>query len=85
MKTLKIGLMALVFAVGIGGAVAEKIHAAPKPADPIYNWTKAGSSSFTGTVSQAESNYGCNNLAVGCAHGTLAPGQSGPATADIKQ
>lgn len=82
MKTLKISLLAMVFTIGIGGAVVQKIQAAPKHFDLQYNWTKAGSAPFTGTISDAQNNYGCPNLGVGCAHGTEVGHPS--VTADIK-
>jgi len=74
MKTLKVSLVALVLAVGLGGAVAEKIQAAPKRADQIYSWSGAGRAPFTGTEAQAEANYNCHNTSsVLCVTGT-APG-----------
>ncbi len=74
MKTLKISLVAILLAAGLGGAVAEKIQAAPKATDQVYTWTAAGKPNFTGTLSQAEANYNCNNTASPtCATGT-APG-----------
>jgi len=84
MKKFKTGLLALVLFAGVSAAVASHVHAAPKPADSVYNWTQSGSNPFTGTVNQAMQHYGCPTLAVGCAHGTLAPGSSGPPTADIQ-
>jgi hypothetical protein len=72
MKTLKVSLLALVFSVGIGGAVVQKIQAAPRVDDPVYSWNNG---QFSGTVSQARSHYSCpagTNLT--CATGT-APGQ----------
>jgi hypothetical protein len=79
MKTLKLSLVALVLALGLGGAVAEKIQAAPKALDQVYSWTASGKPNFSGTIAQAEANYGCNNAAVPvCATGT-APGVQ-PAT-----
>ena len=74
MKTLKVSLVALVLAVGLGGAAAEKIQAAPKAGDQIYSWTGAGRAPFTGTLSQAEANYDCHNTSsILCVTGT-APG-----------
>jgi len=74
MKTLKVSLVAFVLAAGLGSAVAEKIQAAPKSADQIYTWTATGKPNFTGTLSQAETNYNCDNTATPtCATGT-APG-----------
>jgi hypothetical protein len=70
MKKLKISLLALVFTVGIGGAVVQKIHAAPKPLDQVYSWTSS-QGPFSGTEAQARDHYSCplgNN--VQCAKGT---------------
>jgi hypothetical protein len=74
MKKLKISLLALLFTVGIGGAVVQKIHAAPKPQGQVYSWTSnLGGGPFTGTIAQAQSNYGCSKTTTLCATGT-APG-----------
>ena len=73
MKKLKISMLALVFAVSVGGAVAEKVQAAPKVTDQIYSWTAPGRAPFTGTATQASSNYGCSSGTNVCATGT-APG-----------
>ena len=64
MKTLKVSLVALVLALGFGGAVAEKIQAAPKRADQLYNWThydQSGNPIGTlnnASVATAESTFG---------------------------
>jgi amino acid transporter len=74
MKKLKVALLAAVFAIGIGGSLAETIIAAPNYGDQIYSWTSTGFPPFTGTVAQAEANYGCHNTSsLICATGT-APG-----------
>jgi Flp pilus assembly protein CpaB len=89
MKTLKISLLALVFIAGIGGAVVQKIQAAPKPVDTFYNWTSTSSApkdpSSTlnnATVAQAESNFGCSTGTIDCADGTKVSGP-GPNTQQI--
>jgi len=75
MKTLKVSLVALVIAVGLGGAVAEKIQAAPKRADQLYNWTHYDrSGTVIGTLSNssvatAESSFGCNSTGPKCGLG----------------
>jgi hypothetical protein len=77
MKTLKISLLALLMTVGIGGAVVQKIQAAPKPDDVTYNWSRVGGSTvpneqspFNGkTIAQAQSNYGCAGTGSPCAEG----------------
>jgi hypothetical protein len=68
MKKLKISLLALVFTVGIGGAVVQKIEAAPKPLDQVYSWTSS-QGSFTGTRADAIAHYGCENGSTLCADG----------------
>ena len=87
MKTLKIGLMALVFAVGIGGAVVQKIQAAPKLDDPVYDWTPVSGSGFVGTVTQAQMHYGCSASTNLCANGAIDPDSpvQQPATAQIRK
>jgi len=81
MKKLKISLVALVFTVGIGGAVVQKIQAAPKPLDPTYNWNGSGplksGQDLSKTVSQAQSDYGCTGASTACATGVPTSG-SGP-------
>jgi hypothetical protein len=73
MKKLKIGLLVLVFAFSFGGAIAEKIQAAPKAGSQVYSWTAVGFPPFTGTEAQAKANYGCLLGSLICATGT-APG-----------
>jgi len=87
MKKLKISMLALVFTVGIGGAVVQKIHAAPKLDDPIYDWTPVSGSNFVGTVAQAQTHYGCSATARLCASGAIDPDSpvQTPATAQIKK
>jgi len=76
MKTLKVSLVALVLALGLGGAVAEKIQAAPRKADQLYNWTHYDrSGNVIGTENnvseaQAETDFGCSSNSVKCAVGT---------------
>lgn len=82
MKKIKTALLGLALVAGATGAFVSKISAAPKPLDPIYNWVQ-GTNDFQGTVSQAESHYGCFSGLNPCAAGTLKPGQSGPPTAEI--
>lgn len=78
MKKFKFGLLALVFTVGIGGAVVQQIHAAPKNL-ATFNWThydRSGNpigSLNNATVAQAESAFGCSGNSVKCAD---APGTS---------
>jgi hypothetical protein len=69
MKKLKISLLALLFTIGIGGAVIQKIHAAPKPLDQVYSWTSQTQGSFTGTRADAIAHYGCENGSTPCADG----------------
>jgi hypothetical protein len=70
MKTLKVSLVALVVAVGLGGAVAEKIQAAPKALDQVYSWNNG---EFTGTETQARANYSCpSGTHITCATGKAA-------------
>jgi len=73
MKTLKISLMALVFTVGIGGAVVQKIQAAPKPQEQVYTWNRnvagMGTSPFSGTITSAQDHYGCTSDNTLCATG----------------
>jgi hypothetical protein len=76
MKTVKVSLVALVLAIGLGGAVAEKIHAAPSRLDQLYNWTHYDrSGNVIGTEnnkseSQAESDFQCSSNGPKCAVGT---------------
>lgn len=81
MKTLKISMLALLFTVGIGGAVIQNIQAAPKVDDPTYNWSgsgPSGSGSLTGkTVAQAQAFYGCSSNVSLCATG-IDPNQELP-------
>jgi len=80
MKTLKVSLVALVLALGLGGAVAEKIQAAPRRADQLYNWTQYDrSGTVIGTlnnasVATAESTFECNSDGPKCGVG-VATGQ----------
>lgn len=90
MKTVKVSLLALVFTVGIGGAVVQKIQAAPKPVDTFYNWTSSSiapnhpsSNLSNSTRSTAINYYGCDTGADLCASGTRVSG-SGPATAQLQ-
>jgi hypothetical protein len=74
MKTLKVSLVALVLALGLGSAVAEKIQAAPKAGTQVYSWTAVGLPPFSGTEAQAKANYSCptpgsHNCATGTAPG----------------
>ena len=75
MKTLKVSLVALVLAIGLGGAVAEKVHASPKSADQLYNWTHYDrSGNVIGTlnnasVATAESTFGCSSNGPKCGVG----------------
>ncbi len=68
MKKLKFSMLAVLFTVGIGTAVVQKIHAAPKPQDPSYNWTTYDTSGHvTGTlsnetVSEARNSTGCEGI-----------------------
>ncbi len=65
-------MLALVFAVGIGGAFVQKIQAAPKALDTVYSWN---SGEFSGTVLEARDHYECpQGINVTCARGT-APNQ----------
>ena len=70
MKKLKFSILALTFAVGIIGAIAEKTLAKPKIADQVYSWTAAGQPPFIGTTAQAMANYGCTDGPLICAIGT---------------
>ncbi|PAW95411.1 hypothetical protein CKK33_18660 [Mucilaginibacter sp. MD40] len=80
MKKLKISMLALVFAVGVGGAFVQKIQAAPKANDPTYNWTHFNQSGSpigslpNATVDQARDDLGCpGSTSVKCATATGAP------------
>jgi hypothetical protein len=80
MKKLKISMLAVLFTVGIGTAVVQKIHAAPKPNDPTYNWThfdQSGNPIGTlnnATVTEARDDLGCpGSTSVKCATATGAP------------
>lgn len=88
MKKLKISLLALVFTVGIGTAVVQKIHATPKLDDPTYDWNGSGplhsGELDNKTVSQAQAFYGCSGAAAVCATGDLDQG-SGDPTATIRK
>jgi hypothetical protein len=70
MKKFKTGLLALALVLGVSSAFVSKIHAAPKKDDPIYSWTSPDQGDFTGTVSDAEENYGCTTGHALCATGT---------------
>jgi hypothetical protein len=84
-KSLKVSLLALVFTVGIGGAVVQKISAAPKPFDSTYNWTSTSaapenpsSTLSNATISDAQNRFGCSGVSAVCANGVnTAPGQPG--------
>jgi hypothetical protein len=73
MKTLKISMLALLFTVGIGGAVVQKIQAAPKNDVQEYSWTSPNQGTFSGTRDEAIDHYGCETGTKLCATGT-APG-----------
>lgn len=78
MKTLKVSLVALVLAVGLGGAVAEKIQAAPKAKDQLYNWVHYDTDGVTvipgmengKSVAQAKADFGCSGTGNRCGVGT---------------
>lgn len=74
-------MLALVFAVGIGGAFVQKIQAAPKFVDQVYSWTSPSQGSFSGTRQEAIDNYGCETGAQLCATGTA----SGVPTITLKK
>lgn len=84
-KSLKVSLLALVFTVGIGGAVVQKISAAPKQFDSTFNWTSSSAAPenpsttlSNATISEAQAHFGCNGVAAVCATGVNnAPGQPG--------
>jgi hypothetical protein len=84
MKKLKISMLALVFTVGIGTAIVQKIDAAPKRSDPTYNWTSSQGPQSNLTVQQAKDHYGCQFENTGCARGALSSG-SGPAIVTLSQ
>ncbi|MEO6851459.1 MAG: hypothetical protein ABI203_07360 [Mucilaginibacter sp.] len=76
MKKLKISMLAIIFTVGVGGAVVQKLHAAPKKQDPTYNWQQtnaAGNIVLNGQYDagvsqvQAETDFGCSGSADPCA------------------
>lgn len=76
MKKLKISMLAVLFTIGIGGAVVQKIHASPKQADPTFNWQKTDASGnvISGgqydpgvTQAQAQSDFGCSGTITPCA------------------
>jgi hypothetical protein len=72
MKKIKSGLLVMAVVLGVSGAFVSKIHAAPKPLDQVYSWS-GSSGPFTGTVTQAQTHYGCSSNNILCATGT-APG-----------
>jgi hypothetical protein len=87
MKKLKISMLAMLFTVGIGGAVIQKIEAAPKRALATYQWqkylsdgvTRDPSHDETATISQAQSDYGCAGTGNQCAVGAKVAGSgTGP-------
>jgi hypothetical protein len=81
MKSFKVGLLALMFTVGIGTAVVQKIQAAPKFDDPIYHWTDNNANS---DVQAAIDRTGCDGSGDVCTSGTLVSGQPGdPTTATL--
>jgi hypothetical protein len=89
MKTLKISLLAVLFTVGIGGAVVQKIQAAPKQTDATYEWlkfnhdgTRDPSLDEDATIAQAEMDYSCSSTVTKCATGTIIPG-SGTGPTDV--
>ncbi|WP_431199646.1 hypothetical protein ACQ86K_01265 [Mucilaginibacter sp. P19] len=68
MKKLKVGLLALLLTAGIGGAVVQKIQAAPKAGAQEYSWNNG---EFTGTEAEARTHYSCpTGSNVTCATGT---------------
>ena len=90
MKKLKLGLLALLFTVGVGGAMVQKIHAAPKAQDDVYDWVSTSlapenpSSTLNGaTISQAEDHFGCAGSGQKCADGTDPNGVLEPATINL--
>lgn len=90
MKRLKSVSFALALMVGVSAAVVAKVQAAPKPADPTYDWVGAsnapshpGASLINKSSSDASTYYGCSSGSHVCANGTLDQG-SGPATAQLK-
>jgi hypothetical protein len=91
MKILKVSLLALILTAGIGGAVVQKIQAAPKRADATYQWlkfnhdgTRDPSMDEDATIAQAKLDYSCPGTATVCATGTKDPGSgTGPNTSTI--
>lgn len=71
MKKLKMGMLALLFTVGIGGALVQKIQAAPKFDDPIYHWSDNNGNS---NVSDAIQRTGCDGDQAVCSTGTKVSG-----------
>ncbi|MGF7079730.1 hypothetical protein [Mucilaginibacter sp. UYCu711] len=77
-NSIKVSLLALLFTVGIGGAIVQKIQAAPKAADQLYNWVHYDTDGVTvipGTengksVSQAQADFSCSGSGNRCAEGT---------------
>ena len=86
MKKLKLGLLAVLFTVGIGGAFVQKIHAAPKLTDASYMWLKFNedgsrepSGDETATIAKATTDYGCSGSNATCATGSKVAGSgTGP-------
>jgi len=90
MKKLKFGLLALLFTVGVGGAMVQKIHAAPKLVDTFYDWTSTDTAPSNpsselpdATIAQAEDNFGCASGLTDCADGQKVSGP-GANTAQIQ-
>ena len=92
MKKLKISLLAVVFTVGIGTAIVQKIHAAPKLVDATYHWQKYLANGVTrdmpndrdDTILGAEDVYGCEGTGNRCAVGTKIDSGDGPTTQELK-
>jgi hypothetical protein len=91
-NSLKVSLLAVLFTVGIGGAVVEKIHAAPKRAAATYQWlkfnhngTRNPSLDEDATIADAQSDYGCSGAVTVCATGTKDAGSGdGPDAATLR-
>lgn len=92
MKTLKVSLLALLFTVGIGGAVVQNIQAATKKLPANYHWLKYAANGVTrvpaqdmdATISAAESAYGCAGTGNRCADGEKIDSGDGPDNLTIK-
>jgi hypothetical protein len=89
MKKLKISMLAVLFTVGIGGAVVQKIQAAPKLVDTFYDWTSTSiapnhpSSNLSNqTSAQATTYFGCSSGSRVCATGSKVSGP-GSSTAEL--